>query len=155
MSLRFGQIFGTFFGVGFIPVIPATWTSLVVAFVYYFLPVLHDAPGQVAFFLISLVIGIPACTALEKKYGEDPKQATMDEACGMAVALLGVEITLLNVLAAFFMFRFFDVLKPPPGRKLEDLHGGLGIMLDDVAAGVYTRVCMLVFVYATAALGIS
>lgn len=153
MSLRFGQIFGTFFGVGFIPVIPATWTSLVVAMLYYWLPQLHSVPGQVIFAAATLVIGIPACTALEKRYGEDPKQATMDEACGMGVALLGVEITLLNVMAAFFLFRFFDIVKPQPARKLEELHGGLGVMLDDVAAGVYTRVAMLIFVYAVAALG--
>jgi phosphatidylglycerophosphatase A len=153
MSLRFGQIFGTFFGVGFIPVIPATWTSLVVALLYYWVPQLHNVPGQVIFAFGTLLIGIPACTALEKRYGEDPKQATMDEACGMGVALLGVDPTLMNVAVAFILFRIFDVLKPQPARKLEELPGGLGIMLDDVAAGMYTRVSMLVFVSAVAAFG--
>jgi len=153
MSLRFGQIFGTFFGVGFIPVVPATWTSLVVAGLFYVVPQLHDPLWQTSFMIFTFVVGVPACTALEQKYGNDPKQATMDEACGMGIALLGVEMTLLNVAAAFFIFRFFDIVKPPPARQLEDLHGGLGIMLDDVAAGVYSRVAMLVFTIVMAALG--
>src|SRR5512134_3267241 len=79
----FGRVFGTFFGVGYIPVVPATWTSLVVAALYYFVPLLHAAPGQALFFLATLLIGIPACGALERVHGRDPKQATMDEACGM------------------------------------------------------------------------
>jgi phosphatidylglycerophosphatase A len=140
-----GRIFGTFFGVGYIPVVPATWTSLVVAALYCFVPLLHTAPGQAAFFLLNLIVGIPACGALEKLYGEDPKQATMDEACGMAVAMLGVPPTLGNCAVAFLLFRAFDVLKPPPARRLEDLPGGAGIVLDDVAAGIYTRVAMLVY----------
>ena len=144
----FGRIFGTFFGVGFIPIVPATWTSLVVAAIYYLVPAFGEMSVQVAFFVATLIIGIPACTALEKQYGEDPKQATIDEACGMAVAMIGVVPTLTNCLVAFFLFRVFDVLKPPPGRQLESLHGGTGVMLDDVAAGVYTRVAMLLFSFA-------
>lgn len=145
----FGRVFGTFFGVGFIPIVPATWTSLVVAGIYYFVPAFGEIPVQVGFFLLTLVLGIPACSALEKQYGEDPKQATVDEACGMAVAMLGVAPTLANCAVAFFLFRFFDVVKPPPARRLEQLHGGAGVMLDDVAAGVYTRVAMLIFILAT------
>ena len=140
-----GRVFGTFFGVGFVPVVPATWTSLVVAVLYYYVPALHGAIGQTSFFLATLLVGIPACGALERLYGTDPKQATMDEACGMAVAMLGVPPSFLHCAVAFFAFRAFDVLKPPPARRLEDLPGGMGIMLDDVAAGVYARVAVLLF----------
>jgi phosphatidylglycerophosphatase A len=86
----------------------------------------------------------------------DPGQVVLDEFAGQWVALLGIpmastrpllgiapqafEWVLLVFAAQFFFFRLFDVIKPPPGRRLEKLHGGWGILLDDVAAGVYANV---------------
>lgn len=138
---------------GHIPVVPATWTSLVVAALFYLFQ--WDGLGfQVAFCVATLLLGVPASTALEREYGEDPKQATIDEACGMGISLVMVPLTLPNVAAAFFLFRFFDVIKPPPARRMEAFHGGWGIMLDDVFAGFYTRIAMVAVVWATARLGL-
>lgn len=86
----------------------------------------------------------------------DPGQVVLDEFAGQWVSLLGIpmagarpllgvapqayEWALLVFAAQFVLFRLFDVIKPPPGRRLEKLHGGWGILLDDVAAGVYANV---------------
>jgi len=146
MRRRFGHVLGTFFGVGFIPVIPATWTSLVVALLFLLVPI-DDLSWQLGFLIFTVVTGVPACSALEEEFGEDPKQATMDEAAGMALSLLAVPLTPLNVGVAFILFRIFDVLKPWPGRAAEDLHGGWGIMTDDLVAGVYARIVMAVWLW--------
>ncbi len=141
MRRRFGHVLGTFFGVGFIPVIPATWTSLVVALLFLLIPI-AELRWQLAFLAFTLITGVPACAALEEEFGEDPKQATMDEAAGMALTLIAVPLTPVNVAIGFVLFRVFDVLKPPPARAAEGLHGGWGIMTDDVVAGIYARIVM-------------
>lgn len=78
-----------------------------------------------------------------KKAG-DPGQVVLDEFAGQWIALIALpmpslERTLVVLGVQFFLFRVFDVLKPPPGRRLEKLHGGWGIVLDDLAAGVYAN----------------
>lgn len=146
MRRRFGHVLGTFFGVGFIPVIPATWTSLVVAILFLLVPI-ADLRWQLAFLVFTLLTGVPACSALEEEFGEDPKQATMDEAAGMAITLLAVPLDPLNVGIAFVLFRVFDVIKPWPGRAAESLPAGWGIMADDLVAGVYARVAMAVWLW--------
>lgn len=145
MSRFLAHTVGTFFGVGHIPVIPATWTSLAVALVVYFTQL--DLVGQLVFLALSLVLGVPACTALEREYGKDPKQATVDEVAGQLITLLGVPLTPAVVGLAFFLFRIFDVLKPPPARRFESLPHGWGIMADDVMAGIYARLTLAVLLW--------
>jgi phosphatidylglycerophosphatase A len=80
--------------------------------------------------------------------GEDPGAFVLDEVVGQGIALFPLlallpgPLPLLPTLAAFVLFRIFDVLKPPPCRRLEELPGGLGIMADDLMAGVYAAVCV-------------
>jgi phosphatidylglycerophosphatase A len=135
------HLFGTFAGVGHIPVVPATWTSLVVALLVYFIGP-QDPWWQALAVVLFTVTGVPACGALEREYGEDPKQATMDEAAGMMLTLLAVPLTPITVGVGFVLFRVFDVFKPFPARRLEALPGGWGIMADDLAAGVWARAGM-------------
>jgi phosphatidylglycerophosphatase A len=139
----FHHLFGTFGGVGHIPVIPATWTSLVVALIYGFTG-LSSLPIQLGLLVVFVATGVIACGGLEREYGEDPKQATMDEAAGMVITLMAVPMTWPVVLTGFFLFRVFDVIKLWPARRLEDLHGGWGIMADDLAAGVHARIVLAV-----------
>lgn len=74
---------------------------------------------------------------------KDPGIFVLDEVIGYLVTLMWVSgPSLLALVVAFFVFRFFDIVKPPPGRRLEALGGGDGILLDDVAAGVYGLVVM-------------
>jgi phosphatidylglycerophosphatase A len=94
-----------------------------------------------AFTIFSIWI---ADKALELEiYGSDssdPKQVVIDEFAGLFVTMIGLAPTLTNFVLAFFMFRFFDILKPTPARDLEALHGGKGIVLDDVAAGIMANI---------------
>ncbi len=145
MGRFFAHLFGTVLGIGHIPVVPATWTSLAVALLFYL-----GQPGltaQIFLLLLFTVTGIFACTALEREYGEDPKQATADEAAGMSLGLLGAPLDPLVVLVAFLLFRLYDVTKPPPARRAEDLPEGWGIMTDDLVAGVYTRLTLALLLW--------
>jgi phosphatidylglycerophosphatase A len=148
MRNTFDQIVGTVCGLGHIPVIPATWTSLAVALLLWALA--HFAGAglgvQIALLVFFTLAGIPASSGLERRYGEDPKQATVDEAAGQTLALIGLPLDPVTVLLGFVFFRIFDVLKPWPARRLESLHGGLGIVADDLAAGVYARVVMQLWI---------
>jgi phosphatidylglycerophosphatase A len=145
MQRLFAHTVGTFFGVGHIPIVPATWTSLAVALVVYFTQL--GLTGQLIFLTLALILGVPACTALEKQYGKDPKQATVDEVAGQIITLLGAPLTPLVVGLAFFLFRGFDVLKPPPARRFESLPRGWGVMADDVMAGIYARLTLAVLLW--------
>lgn len=82
-----------------------------------------------------------ACGQAEKQIeGTDPSEIVMDELAGFWVAMIGLPISIVTVVAGFLFFRLFDILKPWPIQVLDrQLHGGLGIVLDDVAAGVYAH----------------
>ncbi len=92
--------------------------------------------------LVALVAGIPAASLVEFESADaDPGHVVIDEAAGQWIALLAFcgygHANWPHGLVALGLFRLFDILKPPPARQLERLHGGMGIMLDDVAAGIY------------------
>ena len=92
--------------------------------------------------IVALAIGIPAATIVSRESGrEDPQYVVIDEAAGQWIALtacsVGGRADWRHGLVALALFRLFDITKPPPARQLERLHGGAGVMLDDVAAGVY------------------
>jgi phosphatidylglycerophosphatase A len=91
----------------------------------------------------ALAIGIPAATRVERESGrEDPGHVVIDEVAGQWIALIHSRVDLSHLLAGFLFFRLFDIVKPWPARQLEGLPAGWGIMLDDVAAGVYALVVM-------------
>lgn len=88
--------------------------------------------------LLVTFIGFWAASRAEDEMGvHDPKQIVIDEWAGMAITLIGVPPRLSSFIAAFVLFRIFDVIKPPPARQLEKLPGGYGIVMDDVFAGFY------------------
>jgi phosphatidylglycerophosphatase A len=95
--------------------------------------------------LIITAIGIPAGTRVAQETGrDDPGHVVIDEVAGQWIALVACPVNLAHVALAFLLFRVFDIVKPWPARQLENLHGGTGIMLDDVAAGIYALLVMLV-----------
>jgi phosphatidylglycerophosphatase A len=87
-------------------------------------------------------LGIKASSIMEKRYGHDPAEVTIDEVVGMWITLFLLPKTILVVLAAFFVFRFFDIIKPFPAHKFDTMHGGFGIMMDDVVSGIYANITM-------------
>lgn len=97
------------------------------------------------FGLTTLVgLAVWACGVHSKLVGNpDPPQAVMDEAAGMALSLSFIPCTWFNAIAGFCLFRFFDILKPFPIKRTERLKGGFGIVADDLAAGIYTMLALM------------
>ena len=94
--------------------------------------------------LCAMAIGIPAATLVERESERpDPGHVVIDEVAGQWIALIYSRVNLSHLLAGFLFFRLFDIVKPWPARQLESLPAGWGIMLDDVAAGVYALLLML------------
>ena len=92
------------------------------------------------------LIGIPAATQIARGSRiKDPQFVVIDEVAGQLVALIAVPLAWKSFLAGFILFRVFDIVKPPPVRQLEAIPEGAGIVLDDVAAGLYALVVMHLF----------
>jgi phosphatidylglycerophosphatase A len=88
-------------------------------------------------------VGIWSASEAERHFGRtDPGYIVIDEVVGMLVTLAFLPVNATGILVAFLLFRVFDVVKPWPARRFERLHGGLGVMLDDVMAGVYAHLVM-------------
>jgi phosphatidylglycerophosphatase A len=84
------------------------------------------------------LIGIPAATIVARESGrEDPGHVVIDEVAGQLIALIAIPADWRHAALSLLLFRAFDILKPPPIRQLERLPAGTGIMLDDVAAGLF------------------
>jgi phosphatidylglycerophosphatase A len=89
------------------------------------------------------LIGIPAATRVARASGlKDPQFVVIDEVAGQLVALIGVPLAWKTFLAGLILFRVFDILKPPPVRQLERLPDGIGIVVDDLGAGIYAFAVM-------------
>ncbi|MCP5053236.1 MAG: phosphatidylglycerophosphatase A [bacterium] len=133
-------LIATFFNIGRIKLAPGTWTSLATMLLVFYIPAYWKAPLYVQLIAIGVVflIGIPAARYSEKHFEtEDPSQCVIDEVAGQMVALLLVPHQIKFYFLSFLLFRFFDIFKPFPIKKLEHIPYGVGIMVDDIAAGLY------------------
>ena len=90
---------------------------------------------------------------METRFGDDPQIVVIDEIVGMWVSLLFLPKTVWISILAFIFFRVYDTVKPPPARRCEEFKNGWGIMLDDVAAGVYANLVVQCFVQVRPLLG--
>ena len=125
-------------GSGYLPKAPGTWGSLVGVLLWFFLHRLF--PSQYGMIVAGLfIVGAIAAGAAEKIVDRpDPGLVVIDEIVGQMIALAAVPLHPLFIILGFVFFRFFDILKPFPVGWLDShIHGGLGIMCDDVAAGLY------------------
>jgi phosphatidylglycerophosphatase A len=137
----------TFFGIGNLRPGPGTWGSAAGLLLWwaiaYQLPSATRMPAVIALALIATLIGIPAATQVARSFGKkDPQFVVIDEVAGQLITLIAVPVTWKTFLAGFILFRAFDIVKPPPVRQLEKLPEGAGIVLDDVAAGLYALAVM-------------
>jgi len=159
----------TCFGIGWMKPGPGTWASIaalllwlpVLWFPSQWLPSASQHSALPAFFvtlvlaLLSTLIGIPIASRVAREAGlGDPQFVVLDEAAGAWTALLaacwplaGWPVSWRAALAALVLFRLFDIWKPWPVSALDRIHGGIGIMLDDIAAGLYSLVCVLILRY--------
>src|SRR5271166_36335 len=132
----------TFFGAGQLRPGPGTWGSLAATLLWWALASLLPSGARVpvilALIVASTAIGIPAATLEARGCGkEDPSHVVIDEVAGQMVTLIACPILWKPLLAGFILFRAFDIVKPFPIRRLENLPGGTGIMVDDLGAGIY------------------
>jgi phosphatidylglycerophosphatase A len=125
-------------GLGYAPLAPGTFGSLAglpLAWGLYHLPLWGRCIAAVLLF----VAGIPVCGVGARLLGlKDPGPVVFDEIAAFAVVFLLTPLNWLSAVIGFVLFRLFDILKPWPANRLERLPGGLGIMADDCAAGVYS-----------------
>ena len=146
---RICAVLSTFFGLGLVPRAPGTAGTLgAVALVL----LLDPAVGTTGlFFLLTIgmvFLSVPLAGRAGAVFGrKDPPQVVIDEVCGFCVCMLFVPATSLNLALGFFLFRFFDIAKPFPIRRLESLPGGWGVVMDDVMAGAYSNLCLQALVF--------
>ncbi len=152
-------------GAGFIPVGPGTFGSIVGLLIAYGLISVFNADVvllQNALIVASLIlaaIGIWSGTRAERIFDQkDAGQIVIDEVCGQVISFVFIASYLSHLgpqwrwwtIAGFVLFRAFDIFKPYPLNRLQDLPGGLGVMMDDIIAGIYAAVtlslALLVFI---------
>lgn len=140
---RLALFVSTAAGVGYFPIAPGTAGSAAGLLVFWAVRALGLPAAELAAIAVVLAGGAWAATITERATGvTDPGIVVIDEVLGMLVTLAWLPLGPATALAGFLLFRVFDVIKPFPARRLERVHGGWGIMLDDLAAGVYAHVAL-------------
>lgn len=132
----------TLFGIGQLKPGPGTWGSLATvlawAAVAHWLPGPWVLPFNLGLATLVIAAGIPAATRVSRaSQRKDPQCVVIDEVAGQLITFIGSSLAWKSLLAGFILFRVFDIVKPPPVRQLEKLPEGTGIVMDDVAAGLY------------------
>ncbi|MFC1624540.1 phosphatidylglycerophosphatase A [Candidatus Omnitrophota bacterium] len=135
------RLVATLFYIGYIPFAPGTVGSLAALFLYYFV---KDNLWLFGIsIIISLFLGLASAGKVERLSGsKDTRVIIIDEFTGMLLSLYLLPVSIGYIVSAFLLFRFFDIVKPAPIKRLEKLPGGLGIMLDDLMAAVYTNLVL-------------
>jgi phosphatidylglycerophosphatase A len=149
---RWATLVATFFGVGLLRPGPGTWGSAATVLLWWL--VAHwIAPGwqalaAIALAALAVAVGIPAATQVCRASGlKDPQFVVIDEVAGQFITLIAAPVAWKSLLLGFILFRGFDIVKPPPVRQLEHLPEGFGIVIDDVAAGLYALAVMQVVLH--------
>ncbi len=143
---HFILVLATGFGVGYSPVAPGTLGTLIAIPAFYFLSNISSPIYEITligFFFLSVWVSENAEIFLGKK---DDQKIVIDEIMGFLVTMLWIPKAAILILIGFLLFRFFDILKPFPIRRLErNLKGGYGVVLDDVMAGIYANIVLQIF----------
>ncbi len=131
-------VLATWFGSGYAPVASGTFGTAATVPLVLVLWWAGSLPLHLAAAAGIALVGTWAASGAEERWGrKDPGQVVIDETAGYLVATAGLSPGLPALLGSFFLFRLMDVVKPWPARRLEDLPGGIGIMADDLVAGLY------------------
>lgn len=129
-------ILATLFGVGYFPMMPGTASCVIALLVFL---TIKSQFYFIIFTLVSLIIAFLISGKAEKIYGvKDCKKIVIDDFSGMLITFLFIPRRLEFIICGFFLFRMLDMIKIPPADKIEKLHGSLGIVGDDLIAGIYS-----------------
>ena len=163
MIKKINLIFVTFLGVGYIKIAPGTFASLVISIIFFYLFRLYISIEHFLFLCLAMILvftySLYAIKTIENEFEQkDARQIVIDEVIGQSIPIFLVEyITFLQTQSfgadlylyaiSFFLFRFFDILKPfPIGYFDKNYKNSFGILFDDVLAGVYTLVVLLLLI---------
>ena len=134
--------------VGRIPFASGTFGSLVGLPIVYLLSLVDWRLAAILTAVLILFSVRVADLAEKQLKAKDPGCIVIDEIAGMCVAMLAIPLTLTTGIAGFFLFRIFDIIKPPPARQMETiLNGGWGVVMDDVVAGIMANIVLRVGVF--------
>jgi phosphatidylglycerophosphatase A len=145
-------ILATAGGAGFAPKAPGTAGSIVGVLIYLLIEALHLSAYYLHAIIFFFIVGIWASSRVEHLWGHDSQRIVIDEVIGQmitfGIAAGRYQLSAFYVILGFGLFRLFDIAKPFPIRRLERFKGGLGVVADDVGAGIYAlAVLTLVFRY--------
>ena len=160
---KINLIFVTFLGVGYIKIAPGTFASLVISIIFFYLFRLYISIEHFLFLCLAMILvftySLYAIKTIENEFEQkDARQIVIDEVIGQSIPIFLVEyITFLQTQSfgadlylyaiSFFLFRFFDILKPfPIGYFDKNYKNSFGILFDDVLAGIYTLIILLLLV---------
>tara|TARA_B100000674_G_C37457580_1_gene741154 strand:- start:200 stop:661 length:462 start_codon:yes stop_codon:yes gene_type:complete len=138
----------TLFGTGYIKYAPGTIGSILTIFIWY---LIFSAFGKIYFFGLFIILTISAYYLIDKYLSiynkKDPQEVIIDEFIGISIPLLFINSyhSYFEILLVFVSFRFFDIFKIYPVNRAEMIDGSIGIILDDVIAGIYSLIILLIF----------
>jgi phosphatidylglycerophosphatase A len=148
MKTRLAVLLATVGYIGHFPIAPGTAGSAAALPLFFLVRIAGWPALEVTVILVLLAAGCWAGSVAEAHYARtDPGYVVLDEVVGMLVTLLFVPVSATGALVGFFLFRLFDIVKPFPARQCERLHGGVGIMTDDLVAGIYGNLALRAILY--------
>ena len=145
MKERLSILISSFFYLGYSPVAPGTVGTLGAVLLFYLISGFSNLE-YVLFTIVFIILSVWVSEVARIRLGDsDPSRIVIDEVCGFLVTMILIPPSIINIALGFLLFRFFDILKPPPIRRSETLPGGLGIVADDVLAGIYANILLQIF----------
>jgi phosphatidylglycerophosphatase A len=149
----FQRTFASGLFTGHLPKAPGTWGSLLAAIILWFV-----WPAAWYYQALIILAAFPFVIYFAdngiRYYGPDGRPIVIDEIYGQAITLFMAPHNVLVYIIGFFLFRIFDIIKPPPAREWEKLHGGYGVVADDMAAGVYAAIVLQLIIILSRKVGL-
>ncbi|MFW5980220.1 MAG: phosphatidylglycerophosphatase A [Halanaerobiales bacterium] len=141
---KINRLLATGFYSGYLPVAPGSWGSFLALILLFFFPFLRS--------FLSIILVITAgifISHLEEYYTgkKDETKVVIDEIAGIFITFFGIPLTFWSLLCGFLLFRIFDIFKPYLIDRVQDLPGGMGVMADDVLAGIIANIFLQLIFY--------
>ena len=137
----------TWFGTGLLPVAPGTFGTIAAVPLVFGLACLGIVPGV---FIIAMVVAVAIWTSDRSRKllgNNDPSEVVIDEVAGFLLTMFLLPLSWLTLGLGFILFRIFDIFKPYPIKQAEKLRGGMGIVMDDLVAGIYAHLCVKLILF--------